>query len=82
MSHKLCPKCQKKNAPGNRNCVKCGRTLLYETILSDRKKGSLSLYIMERVFSSVLVSCAVISIFFAVMTFLRQPAFSIIDSLY
>ncbi|PKL77939.1 MAG: hypothetical protein CVV27_04250 [Candidatus Melainabacteria bacterium HGW-Melainabacteria-1] len=77
MSIKVCPKCQVKNAVGNRNCVKCGRSLIHDRITSDQKKGNFYLYMMERLFSSVLAGCAVISVFFALMAILNQPAFTI-----
>ncbi|HEY9839085.1 MAG TPA: hypothetical protein V6D23_01420 [Candidatus Obscuribacterales bacterium] len=81
MGVKVCKRCQTTNALGNSNCIKCGRSLLYDSITSDKKKGNLYLYIMERFFSSVLVGCAVVSVFFAVMALLNQPAFTIFSFL-
>lgn len=81
MSIKICQRCNTKNAPGNRTCIKCGRNMMYDAIQSEKKKGNFYLYIMERFFSSVLVGCAVISVFFALMAVLNQPAFSIFSFL-
>jgi len=78
MTYKECPKCQKHNAIANRNCVKCGRMLLYEPVLHERRRTQTKQYWLERLFSSVLVGCAVVSLFFALMAFLEQPAFTII----
>lgn len=75
MTFKVCPRCQTQNAVGNRTCIKCARNLMYEEIQSHRKKGNFHLYVMERFFSSLLVGCAVVSLFFALMAVLDQPAF-------
>lgn len=79
----MCPRCQTKNAAFNRACIKCGRNMTYDALQSDssKKKSNLYIYIMERVFSSVLMGCAVVSIFFALMAYLEQPAFTIFSFL-
>lgn len=82
MGVKVCLRCQTKNDPGNRSCIKCGRNLLYDNSKSGRQKQSkFYLYIFERFFSSVLVACAVISVFFAVMAILNQPVFTVFSIL-
>jgi uncharacterized membrane protein YvbJ len=84
MSTKICPRCQKQNASANLNCFKCGKSLIYEPSYSSsaliRKEASpiKMTYVFERIFSSVLAACAVISIFYAVMALLQLPGFSIL----
>ncbi len=77
MAYKICPKCKKENAAVNSTCVKCGKAILREKILDDNAHKNLKLYAFERLFSSVLVACAVVALFFGLMAFLEQPNFSL-----
>lgn len=77
MAYKICPKCKKENASSNSTCIKCGKVILREKIHGDHEHKNLKLYAWERLFSSLLVACAVIALFFGVMAFLEQPSFSL-----
>ncbi len=79
MSIKVCPSCKLQNAASNRNCIKCSSNLTRVSIRSDRKKqhGNLYLAIIQRLFSSALAGGVVVSLFFALMTYLEQPNLSL-----
>lgn len=77
MAYKICPKCKKENASSNSTCFKCGKVILREKIWDDHAHKNLKLYAWERLFSSLLVACAVIALFFGLMAFLEQPDFSL-----
>ena len=77
MAYKICPKCNKENAAVNSTCVKCGKVILRERILEDHAHKNLKFYAYERLFSSLLVACAVIALFFGIMAILEQPDFSL-----
>lgn len=85
MSTKICPRCQKHNASANLNCFKCGKTLIYEpsysaSALIRKESAPVNVnYVFERIFSSLLAACAVISVFYALMALLQMPGFSILD---
>ena len=70
MASKICPVCHKENAAVNRNCIKCGHLILRMAILEPHPirsvgTGMLLSAWLGRIFSSLLWSCAILCLLYA-----------------
>lgn len=82
MAHRICPKCQKKNAVGNRNCVGCGRLIYYDPILKDNQKPNIFRFGLTKLSNSLFIVITLASLAFLLLTvFDANQAQMLLDSL-
>lgn len=75
MSIKVCPKCKKSNAPSNGSCVSCGMTILYTPLKPEKRPRKIFQEMVNRLFSTVLLGGAVVSVFIVIMAIAKRPEF-------
>lgn len=78
MSYKACPQCQKTNAIANASCVGCGCVLRDVPIQHQVIGTQRRMYVLKRLFSSLVTGCVLTGLFFALMAWLDQPAFMVL----